>query len=72
VQIYLTLLKFDLFFFIGYLVQLTTIVTVHHNTEYVLTVGVIPLTVLGLFASAVAVRRESNWAMTVIIVSVKF
>ncbi|KAF9889920.1 hypothetical protein FE257_006792 [Aspergillus nanangensis] len=66
-QIYIALLKFDLFFFIGFTVQFVVIVTNREDIEFPLTLAAIPVTIIILVCAALLVRRESGLGMIAII-----
>ncbi|KAL3472927.1 hypothetical protein BJX99DRAFT_207510 [Aspergillus californicus] len=66
-QIYIALLKFDLFFFLGFTVQFLVVVTNRTDVEFALTTAAIPITILILLCAAFFVRRESSIGMVAII-----
>ena len=68
-QIYIALLKFDFFFFLGFTIQFITIVVKTKDPEFGLTIGAIPITILILLMAAVWTRKENKVGMAVIIVS---
>ncbi|KAK5171027.1 uncharacterized protein LTR77_004171 [Saxophila tyrrhenica] len=65
-QIYIALLKFDFFFFVGFTVQF--LVIVHGETyEFALTIAALVVTVLLLFLATWICRRESYVGQSIII-----
>ena len=67
-QVYIALLKFDFFFFLGFTVQFVVIVY-QRQIEFALTIAAIPVTILILLAAAWFVRKESLFGTIIIIVS---
>lgn len=67
-QIYIALLKFDFFFFLGFTVQFVIIVTGQTDVEFSLTLAAIPVTILILFFAAYFTRRENTPGMCGVIV----
>ncbi|KIM97963.1 hypothetical protein OIDMADRAFT_168314 [Oidiodendron maius Zn] len=67
-QIYIALLKFDFFFFLGFTVQFLVIVTGLADAEKWVTVAAIPVTILILFLAAYWTRRENAFGMLATIV----
>ena len=66
-QIYIALLKFDFFFFLGFTVQFVVIVQTH-KSEFALTIAAIPVTIFILIMAAFWTRRENLTGMIITIV----
>jgi hypothetical protein len=67
VKIYIALLKFDFFFFLGFTVQFVVVVTDTHQVEFYLTIAAIPVTILILIMAGYWTRRENIVGMIFII-----
>ena len=68
-QIYIALLKFDFFLFIGFTIQFVVIVVKRDDIEFWLTIAAIPVTILILIMAGLFTRRESRLGMAAVIVS---
>ena len=68
-QIYIALLKFDFFLFIGFTIQFVVIVVNRSDVEFWLTIAAIPVTILILIMAGIFTRRESRIGMAAVIVS---
>ncbi|KAI1797658.1 hypothetical protein LXA43DRAFT_259521 [Ganoderma leucocontextum] len=62
-QIFLCLVKFDLFFWVGFSVQFIWLVLGHHDAEFYLTCAALPLSVVVLVEGHLAARHENKWMM---------
>jgi len=67
-QIYIALLKFDFFFFLGFIIQFVVIVTDTDDPEFGLTIATIPITIIILLGAAFFTRRENKPGMVAVIV----
>ncbi|KAL6308966.1 hypothetical protein BKA93DRAFT_760444 [Sparassis latifolia] len=64
-QILICLLKFDFFAFTGVTMQLLIIVLRENSAEFGLTVAAIPIVLILLALSGIAVQREIKWLMSI-------
>ncbi|KAL4074451.1 hypothetical protein V8B97DRAFT_1690891 [Scleroderma yunnanense] len=62
-QVFICLLKFDFFCFVGVTMQLLIVVLSTNSTEFGLTITAIPIVLILLAGCAYAVQREVKWLM---------
>ncbi|KUJ10469.1 uncharacterized protein LY89DRAFT_710737 [Mollisia scopiformis] len=67
-KIFTSILKFDLFYFLGFVIQMLVVVTGLANFEFVLTVASIPFIILTLMVSTWFMRRENITGMLVVLI----
>ncbi|KAL8737964.1 MAG: hypothetical protein Q9181_001186 [Wetmoreana brouardii] len=67
-QIYIALLKFDFFLFLGFTIQFIVVVVHRNNSEFYLTIAAIPVTIIILIMAGVFTRKENTPGMLAIIV----
>jgi len=63
-QIYLCIVKFDVFFWVGFFVQFTLLVLDHNSFEFYMTCAAVPLSIVLLVEGHMAARYENKWMMT--------
>lgn len=62
-QIFLCLVKFDLFFWVGFSVQFLWLVLSNNDWEYYVTWAALPLSVVLIVEGHLAARHENKWMM---------
>ncbi|KAJ3480257.1 hypothetical protein NLI96_g8479 [Meripilus lineatus] len=62
-QVFLCLVKFDLFFWVGFSVQFIWLVLNPNDAEYYLTCAAFPLSIIVLIEGHLAARYENKWMM---------
>ncbi|KAI0307566.1 hypothetical protein B0F90DRAFT_1944658 [Multifurca ochricompacta] len=62
-QIYQCLVKFDVFFWVGFCVQFTWLVLDRHSWEFYITCAALPLSIILLVEGHLAARYENKWMM---------
>ena len=61
-------MKFDFFFFLGFIIQLVVIVTKTNDPEFALTIVTIPITIVILLSAAYFTRIENKAGMIIVII----
>jgi hypothetical protein len=62
-QIFICLVKFDVFFWVGFSVQFIWLVLQKTDWEYYVTVAALPLSIILLIEGHLAARHENKWMM---------
>jgi len=62
-QIYECLVKFDVFFWVGFSVQFIWLVLLDHDWEYYVTCAALPLSLVLLVEGHLAARHENKWML---------
>ena len=62
-QIYQCLIKFDVFFWVGFCIQIAWLVLDNHSLEFYITCGALVLSIVLLVEGHLAARYENKWMM---------
>ncbi len=62
-QIYQCLIKFDIFFWVGFCVQIAWLVLDSHSLQFYVTCAALPLSIVLLVDGHLAARYENKWMM---------